>query len=424
MLPFLKYKLLTVFLVCLTFVLGLGQASALTVNQIRFGEHTDKTRMVLDLSETADFRVFVLSDPYRMVIDLPHFDWDVGTVYKPETSGIAAVRQGKLEPGISRIVFDMKKPVSVNSAFLLPKQSGKPDRLVVDFNPVNGDAFRTNKARIHGTLTAGTSKSMQPPTQTHKQPRTASAKTMAPPLKKPPGKKPRGKKPLIVIDAGHGGNDPGAVGKRKTHEKTVVLALAKELKKQLESSGRYRVMLTRDNDTYIRLRNRVNFARTHEADLFISLHADSIQNSKVRGTSIYTLSEKASDAQTAKLAARENRSDLIAGLDLSHEDEDVANILVDLAMRDTMNQSNFFTNRLVDHLKSRGLRILENPHRHAGFAVLKAPDVPSVLIEAGFMSNPKEEELLSSKNHRRKLASAIQDGINAYFDQVRKNERS
>ena len=422
-----KHIFLALFIICLTAFLWPGQALALNINEIRFGQHPDKTRMVLDLSEATDFRVFALSDPYRMVIDLPDFNWQVGTVYKPDSSGISSVRQGKVEPGISRIVFDMNKPVSVAAAFLLPGATDKPDRLVVDFSPAKSAA----KGQVYGTLTSSAPQTT--PIQTMKPPKsykTASLGTIAPPARKPQRsqptqKQPSYKKPLIVIDPGHGGNDPGAVGKKKTREKDVVLALAKELKKQLEATGQFNVKLTRTNDTYIRLSDRRKFARKHGADLFVSIHADSIDKSSVRGTSIYTLSEKASDAQTARLAASENRSDLIAGLDLSHEDEDVANILVDLAMRDTMNQSNFFANKLVDKLKAQsGVRTLPNPHRYAGFAVLKAPDIPSVLIEAGFMSNSEEERLLGRKDHRRKVASAIRYGITAYFEHVRKNERS
>jgi N-acetylmuramoyl-L-alanine amidase len=203
----------------------------------------------------------------------------------------------------------------------------------------------------------------------------------------------------------------------------VVLALAKELKKQLEASGQYRVKLSRENDHFIKLTDRVKFAREHSGDLFISLHADSMPDKNVSGASVYTLSEKASDAQTARLAARENKADLIAGIDLNVEDKDVANILVDLAMRDTMNQSKFFANTLVQNLKSSNVRVLENTHRYAGFAVLKAPDIPSVLIEAGFMSNKKEADMLNSHAHRKNLAAALKQGIDRYFDQVRKNQR-
>jgi N-acetylmuramoyl-L-alanine amidase len=402
-----------------------GSAFALSVDQVRFGAHPDKIRLVLDLSEASDFRAFVLDDPYRLVIDLPDFQWRAGNVPNAPNAPdarVTAMRHGNLEPGVARIVFDMNVPVGVRTAFLLPAQDAKPHRLVVDFAEIPASSLAQEKNRVHGTLTAGErtlSNAMPAPSAASYQ--IAGASSAAPPV--PPLPPRKMKKPLIVIDPGHGGVDPGATGANHVYEKKVTLALAKELKKQLEETGQYNVILTRDTDVFIKLADRVKFARKHEADLFISIHADSMEKKNVSGSSVYTLSEKASDAQTAKLAANENRADLIAGVDLSVEDEEVANILVDLAMRDTMNQSKFFANKLVNTFQNRKLRVLDNPHRYAGFAVLKAPDIPSVLVEAGFMSNPREAELLNSADHRRKLASALRDGINAYFEQVRKNQR-
>jgi N-acetylmuramoyl-L-alanine amidase len=395
-----------------TLLLGIfipGQAHALSVNQVRFGAHPDKIRLVLDLSQKTDFRVFALANPYRMVIDLPDFEWRAGNASTTPSSGVTALRYGNLQPGISRIVFDMAKPVSVRGAFIIPAQGNQPNRLVVDFTHVSEDVFERNKDISHGTLVTSAQilvAPQQPPMPTQKPNLQSSVY-----------------KPLVVIDAGHGGVDPGARGVNKTNEKNVTLALAKQLKSELEGTGRYRVALTRDKDIFIKLRERVSIARSQQADLFISIHADSIEKSNVSGVSVYTLSEKASDVQTARLAAQENRADLIAGLDLSVEDEDVASILVDLAMRDTMNQSNFFANTLIEKLKSRQVRLLDSPHRSAGFAVLKAPDIPSVLVEAGFMSNKKESELLNTPAHRAKIAQALGSAIDSYFEQVRKNQR-
>ncbi len=258
---------------------------------------------------------------------------------------------------------------------------------------------------------------LQPPPQ---KPIVEEAKTVVPDMP-PVVKAHKGPKPMIVIDAGHGGDDPGAIGANGAKEKTVTLAAAKELKEKLESTGRYRVHLTRSTDKFIKLPDRVKIGRTQGADLFISLHADSIDKPGVSGASIYTLSNTASDAQTAKLAARENRADLIAGIDLSHEDKEVADILIDLTMRDTMNQSKFFANTVVKQAKSQGIKLLEKPHRFAGFAVLKAPDVPSVLIEMGFMSNRNEVSQLSSPAYRAKIVNAVAGGIDAYFAKVKKN---
>lgn len=384
-----------------------GRAHALSINQVRFGAHPDKIRLVLDLSQKTDFRVFALANPYRMVIDLPDFEWRAGNASTTPSSGVTALRYGNLQPGISRIVFDMSKPVAVQGAFIIPAQGKQPNRLVIDFTHVNEDVFERNKTVSHGTLVTSAHLLEVPQPVPAQKPNLQSSVY----------------KPLVVIDAGHGGVDPGARGINKTNEKNVTLALAKQLKSELEGTGRYRVALTRDKDIFIKLRERVSIARRQQADLFISIHADSIEKSNVSGVSVYTLSEKASDAQTARLAAQENRADLIAGLDLSVEDEDVASILVDLAMRDTMNQSNFFANTLIEKLRGRKVVLLDSPHRSAGFAVLKAPDIPSVLVEAGFMSNKKESELLNTPAHRAKIAGALAGAVDSYFEQVRKNQR-
>jgi len=407
-------------------------AWALDVLDVRFGKHPDKVRSVIELSETSDFRAFMLEGPYRLVIDMPSFSWKVGGFTNLKDYGLTSVRTGQLDAGVSRIVYEINRPATIGKAFILPKQGANPDRLVIDFVPGDIATFKAQKDKIFGKFdpqkspdnmritsalnpAAAPSEMVRPPTKPTSSNNTPNNTPAAPPKRR--------EKPLIVLDPGHGGNDPGAVGHDHKHEKHVVLALAKELKSQLEASGQYRVKLTRYDDRYIRLRDRIAFARKHGADLFISVHADSINKPNVSGASVYTLSETASDSQTAKLAARENRSDIIAGVDLDVEDEEVANILVDLAMRDTMNQSNFVAGKLVDNFRARSIRLLQNPHRSAGFAVLKAPDIPSVLVEAGFMSNRKEAQMLSRGDYRRRIAGALKDGINAYFAKVRQNER-
>lgn len=388
----------------------------LSVNALRIGTHPDKTRMVVELSRKSDFRAFMLYNPARLVIDLPAFDWRAPAPTPPPGSLVGAIRHGALEPGISRIVIDLQKPGTMKSAFLLPSGSTMPDRVVIDFAAAQAGHSQAGE-RMFGTL-----KSSSPVTG-HLAPPT-TLKALATTSASPPPAAPttRKNRPVIVIDAGHGGQDPGAISANGKKEKDVTLAMARELKNVLEDTGRYHVHLTRDTDKFIKLQERVAIGRRHGADLFISLHADSIDKAVVSGASIYTLSNKASDAQTAKLAARENRADLIAGVDLSHEDKEVANILIDLAMRDTMNQSKFFANRVVSEAKSNGIRLLDSPHRFAGFAVLKAPDVPSVLIEMGFMSNREEVGRLSTPAYRRKIATAITRGIDGYFAKVRKSE--
>lgn len=249
------------------------------------------------------------------------------------------------------------------------------------------------------------------------QPAQPEVTKVAAPLPVPPPEPKPAKgdgRPVVVIDPGHGGVDPGAIGVSGIYEKNITLATARELKKLLESTGRYKVHLTRDRDVFIRLRDRVAIARQHDADLFISLHADAVKSPKIRGLSVYTLSQNSSDAEAQALADKENKADLIAGIDLSHESLDVANILIDLAQRETMNRSAVFAGALVTHV-GRDAPLLGNTHRFAGFAVLKAPDVPSVLIELGYLSHPVEERELRKPAYRSKLAKAIVRSVDGYF---------
>jgi len=227
---------------------------------------------------------------------------------------------------------------------------------------------------------------------------------------------------VIAIDPGHGGADPGTQGPSGTLEKFITLAAARTLKEELEATGRFRVFLTRERDVFVRLRDRIARARESGAELFISLHADAIKNSRIRGASVYTLSETASDAEAAALAEKENKVDLIAGVDLSGESPEVADILIDLAQRETMNESAHFANLLVKDLGNE-LDLLRNTHRFAGFAVLKAPDVPSVLLEMGFLSNREDEAALRSKPYRRQLARAVARAVEKYFSRIEEAQR-
>jgi len=234
-----------------------------------------------------------------------------------------------------------------------------------------------------------------------------------PPVRPSPSK--ANAKPIIVIDAGHGGIDPGTIGASGTLEKTITLAAARQLRRQLEASGRYRVVMTRDSDVYVPLRDRIAIARAAHGDMFISLHADAYDAASLRGASIYTLSEDASDAEAAALAAKENKSDVIAGVDLSQESNTVSSILIDLAQRETKNRSVQFAGLLVGALKN-DTQILHNAHRFAGFVVLKAPDIPSVLIELGYLSSKADETLLATPAHRTKIAKDILRAVDGYFD--------
>jgi N-acetylmuramoyl-L-alanine amidase len=221
----------------------------------------------------------------------------------------------------------------------------------------------------------------------------------------------------VAIDAGHGGRDPGAISRSGLYEKHVTLAFARELRDRLLALKRYRVVLTRNRDVFIPLRGRMAIARTAGADLFLSLHADKADNPATRGLSVYTLSEQASDAEAAALAERENNADLVAGINLRRQPPDVRNILIDLAQRDTMNRSVNIAALLVRDLREATV-LLPRTHRFAGFAVLKAPDVPAALIELGYLSNPIDERLLRAPAYRRKLTNAIARAVDDHFVRV------
>lgn len=389
---------------------GLPQAA-----EVRVGLHGDRTRIVLDFDREVKFDVFTLPEPYRVVLNLPEVNWTLDPTRLPENKGtLERLRYGLFTPGSSRMVFDVKAPVLVEKAFILKPVDGGRWRLVLDLAPTSETVFlealaehradeRQKLDALVASSTAGAAPSSAAATPNEQ------VLAMIPPRKPTlPGKR------IIALDPGHGGVDPGTIGIGKTYEKDVTLALGRDLRRALEATGRYKVVMTRDRDIFLRLRDRVQVARDAGAELFISIHADSVPDPKTRGFSVYTLSEKASDTEAAKLAAKENKADLIAGIDLSTESADVTNILLDLAQRETMNQSAMFARELVGEVR-REIKLLRNTHRFAGFAVLKAPDMPSVLLEAGFLSNRQDERNLLNKDYRRKLAEAVARGVDRHF---------
>jgi N-acetylmuramoyl-L-alanine amidase len=364
---------------------------------VRTGEQPSSTRFVLELSEAVVFRVVLLPDPHRVVIDLPEVVWKARAGEHVNRGLIVAMRFGLYEPGVSRVVLDVSKPVRVARSFLLPPSGNFPYRFVLDLVAVGPEDTQQSAALA------------SPPVSS----RRSGENNVPQPIQLTPPK--QRKKPLIVLDPGHGGRDPGTTGTRGSPEKTITLAVATELARRLKASGRYQVLLTRTDDRSLRLRDRVAAARNANADLFISLHADSIKNSRIRGASVYTLSENASDKQTAALAEKENQADVIAGLDLDEQPDDlVRGILISLATRETMNYSAIFANLVLPELEGIGTT-LANGHRFAGFAVLKAPDIPSLLIEMGYLSNRADEKLLLSPNYHARIAKALIRSIDQYF---------
>ena len=377
------------------------------VTDVRVGLHGRITRVVFDFSKPVKYSVFTLADPYRVVIDLPEVGWRLPARPLPSRRGLfEKLRYGLFKPGNSRVVVDVTGPVAVGKDYLMVPRGGRGHRLVLDL-------VSTNRAKMLKTA------------RTAAQPvASRSMVTHRSPFPLPPRKPLRLRvKRIIAIDPGHGGIDPGATGISGIFEKHVTLDVARTLKRQLQKTGRYRVILTRDRDVFVRLRDRVALAREAGAELFVSLHADAIKNRKIRGLSVYTLSEKASDKEAAELADRENKADLIAGIDLSDKDEMLQEILIDLKQRDTMNESSRFAMALVKELR-RSTKLLRNSHRFAGFAVLKAPDVASILVELGFLSNPAEEKALRQKKYRAKMAAAIVRAVDAHFRRIEQAERN
>lgn len=409
---------------------GIAVAAPVTavVDDLRVGEHAAKTRLVLGVDKPIPFNVFTLADPYRVVIDLPEVGWRLPSRPLPRDTGLLKqLRYGLFKPGVSRVVLDVKGPTAVSQAMLLQPDSQYGYRLVIDMAGTSRAAF-LSKLKADPVVAATAQVAGRAPLQAKAPKPAAKPKPMQtaavafPPPPRKPAPRARAAKRVVAIDAGHGGVDPGTVGTSGIYEKHITLSTARELKKRLEATGRYKVVLTRERDVFIRLRKRVERARKEGAELFLSLHADAIKNKRIRGLSVYTLSERASDKEAALLAEKENKADLIAGVNLSDEAPEVANILIDLAQRETMNQSAHFATGMVGELK-REVSLLRNTHRFAGFAVLKAPDIPSVLVELGFLSNRQDEKNLRSKAYRAKLARAMVRAIDRYFERVEEASR-
>ena len=372
----------------------------LAVTGVRIGVNGQATRFVLDLNQSTPFQIITVKDSYRMILTMPALRWELLPGLGQYGRGLVRnFRYGSYENNSFRIVLDLKAPIQVTDVKIYapdPNEGVKYYRLAIDMVPIDVAKFRAQRIGAY-----------QP----------ASPLAAQEPIKPEPVLPKQTESRVIVIDAGHGGVDPGAIGRKKSYEKNITLQSALELKEILESTGKYKIVLTRDSDEFIPLRGRLKRARAARADLFISLHADHHPRREVSGASVYTLSEKASDAEAGQLAEQENKADIIAGMDLSEEDEKISSILIDLAQQETRNHSIYFGNLIVEELKSSA-NLVDSPLRSAGFAVLKAPDIPSVLIEMGFLSNARDEELLKSKSHRIRILNAVADAINAYFHKI------
>ncbi len=362
----------------------------------RLGGDDSQVRFVMDLTRKIDLRAFTLADPYRVVVDIPQVTFKMPPKAGEQGRGLVkAYRFGLVMQGGSRIVLDLSKPVRIDKAFVLDAAEGQPARLVLDLVAIDRDTFMRSLALD----------SRPPPAL-----QTPRKFTPDPSAKGDP-------RPIIVVDPGHGGIDHGtrAAGGDIT-EKALVLGFALLLRDQLEKTGKYRVVMTRTDDSFVALSERVQLARQRQASLFISIHADALRRVEgdAQGATIYTLSDNASDSEAARLAEAENRADVIAGIDLSHEPGDVADILIDLAQRETRTFSMHFAKTLVSELKTVA-RMHKKPLKSAGFKVLRAPDVPSVLVELGYVSNKEDLKQLMSGTWRNRTTNSIVQAVDTFF---------
>jgi N-acetylmuramoyl-L-alanine amidase len=363
-------------------------ALANAVADMRVIGDSERTRFVVDLDATPQYAVSRLSNPDRLVIDLPDVEFGAPAQAAEGRGLVSDYRYGLIAPKKARIVLDLAGPVEIVNTFVLEPVSPEPARLVIDLAPTSTEKFQADVRRDR-------------PQQVSAAPRSGG-----PPLAE-------GGRPIVVLDPGHGGIDSGAVGDGGLVERDVTLKFGLELARRLKAGGVLEPVLTRDDDTFLSLGERMNIARRHHARLFISIHADTVRQDYVRGVTVYTLSDDASDALAAALAARENRSDILAGLALEDQPDDVADILVDLARRETRNLSVRFAKSLVEDMRG-SFALNSNPWRRASFKVLKAPEVPSVLLELGYLSNPKDEEMFHSEDWPEKEAETVARAVEAF----------
>jgi N-acetylmuramoyl-L-alanine amidase len=388
-------------------------ATKVLIKKINF---TDKNHLEIFTSNKSSFKIFTLENPNRLVVDVTGGKLESPDLKPPLPSFISSFRSKNNENSL-RLVFELSQKVTIQKARFEKVRNENSAKITAELitleKPVEAAATQDSKpdpiSEKVSEFEVQTEKIINPDGSVkyivRKFPKNNSAKIAA-----------AKRIPVIVIDSGHGGKDPGTIGNfARTKEKNITLSYAKELGKQLLNTKRYKVYLTRSTDDFIPLRKRVEIARKKKADLFISLHANATADKSTSGFSIYTLSEKSSDKQAELLAQKENRADIINGMDFSDASKDIVKTLIDLSQRESKNSSAHFANIAIKSIKKSEIDILQNTHRFAGFAVLTAPDMASTLVELGYLSNKKEEKLLNSIGYKRKIAESLVEAIDEYF---------
>ena len=402
-------------------------SAAGTIRDVKFLPYKEGVRIVVDLGRQVPYEQRSFDQPPRLVLDLPDVGWQLPARQSNRAYRfVRGYRFGQLKKGISRLVVDVDRAFEIEKVFSLPPSDTSGFRIVTDILPLaRGAAMKPQRVRSSSEVATVSPPRPKPkPRQALPRARPERTADRARPgsgdqahfhrPKARPG--PKLAKSMIVLDPGHGGIDPGASGKGGTFEKNIVLNVALELRRQLLDTGRYDVVLTREDDSFVRLRDRLQIARASGGHLFLSLHADSLANADdVRGAAVYTLSNQASSEEAELLAGKENRADILGGIDLSHHEEIVTQILIDLAQRDANSKSVIMADMMVEEL-NKVAPMLRKRQQQAGFVVLKSPDMPSALIELGYLSNRSDEKRLNDPDHLADIARAMIKAIDKFFE--------
>lgn len=398
-------------LLCLLLT-GIAHAQTTQVRALRISRHPPKWRLVFDVKGPLQYRLFSLNNPARIVIDIKNAvaARDLSRVRLSDTP-VRAMRIGRQGGTGLRLVLDLYKSVKLKS-FTLPKTATKPTRLVLDLKrkrmPVSAFDW---PFKINITPLSKKTPEKKEARVKLKKIQTQPVEPVAVETTEPK----RSKKIIIVIDPGHGGHDPGAIGAGGTREKTVVLKIARELRRVINHQPGFRAVLTRRANYYLPLRRRLAIARKYKADMFVSVHADAFRNRTASGAAVYALSRRGATSEAARwLAKKENESELMGGVHLTDKTHLLKSVLLNLSQTATIRASLQIGQHMI-HVLKRITRLHHNRVEQAAFVVLKSPDIPSLLVETGFLSNPHEELKLLSRNYRRKLAAAIMRGIKSYF---------
>lgn len=401
--------------------------AATTVQRLRVNDLPNQWQFVFDANKPVQYKKFFLRDPYRLVLDMQSVRWLAplpSSLWR--NTGVSQVRLGDKQGNNRRVVFDLKSDYVIDVQRLAPAMS-KPYRLVINIAKYRKQstvfkreqAIAQLKSDIETKLSQEV-KSLVKPSATKPRPtQTASRKTVAKPkpimVAAPRNTKPSMRKVIIVIDPGHGGKDPGATGQRGTHEKHVVLSISRQLQRLINKQPGFKAVLTRNGDYYLSLRKRLAIARKYKADMFIAIHADAFKNRKAHGASVYALSERGATSEAARwLAQRENKSELMGGVDLADKGHLLRSVLIDLSQTATISASLKIGDQLLSSLR-RVTKLHHSVVEQAAFVVLKSPDIPSLLVETGFISNWREEAHLRNRRYQIKLANALMQGIRLYF---------